>query len=175
MVLDGFVYDPDTSAGKIIARLTKGGFRWVTEKVQPAPGNMKVNTPADAIAIRGTDFELSVAADKSGYIKLFHGQLEITVNKTGKLERRIFFGTATDKMLLHSKRGNLDTQAIIAELEAQRDRLDGAIVALRGGHSGRRLVVRATNGRKRHLTAAQRKRIGEAMKKRWAERKKKSA
>jgi hypothetical protein len=31
------------------------------------------------------------------------------------------------------------------------------------------------NGRKRHLSAAARKRIGEAMKKRWAERKKKAA
>jgi hypothetical protein len=50
------------------------------------------------------------------------------------------------------KRGNVDTAAIIAELEAERDRL--------------------TSGRKRHLSAAARKRISEAMKKRWAEREK---
>jgi hypothetical protein len=70
----------------------------------------------------------------------------------------------------------LDTQSIIAELEAERDRLDSAIAALRGGqHRRGRPASKTTNGRKRHLSAAARKRIGEAMKKRWAERRKKSA
>jgi hypothetical protein len=72
----------------------------------------------------------------------------------------------------------LNTQFIIAELEAERDRLDSAIAALRGSQNR---PVRTVSGkpdgrsRKRHLSAAARKRIGEAMKKRWAERKKKAA
>jgi hypothetical protein len=70
----------------------------------------------------------------------------------------------------------LDTQSIIAELEAERDRLNSAIAALQGGQPGRgRPAGKTTNGRKRHLSAAARRRIGEAMKKRWAERKKKAA
>lgn len=70
----------------------------------------------------------------------------------------------------------MDIQSIIAELEAERDRLSNAIAALQNGQRrpGRPAGM-ATNGRKRHLSAAARRRIGEAMKKRWAERKKKAA
>jgi hypothetical protein len=69
----------------------------------------------------------------------------------------------------------VDTAAIIAELEAERDRLTSAITALQGATRHRskgRIVASPTNGRKRHLSAAARKRISEAMKKRWAEREK---
>jgi hypothetical protein len=71
----------------------------------------------------------------------------------------------------------MDTATIIAELEAERDRLNQAIVALQSGHRrpGRPAAFGRADGRKRHLSAAARKRIGEAMKKRWAERKKKAA
>jgi hypothetical protein len=69
----------------------------------------------------------------------------------------------------------LDTHSIIAELEAERDRLNTAISALQGRHGKRGRPAGKTDGRKRHLSAAARKRIGEAMKKRWAERKRKAA
>jgi hypothetical protein len=69
----------------------------------------------------------------------------------------------------------LDTALIIAELTAQRDRLDNAIAALRGSQNTIRTVTGKPDGRRRTLSAAARKRIGEAMKKRWAERKKKQA
>jgi hypothetical protein len=70
----------------------------------------------------------------------------------------------------------LDTQSIIAELEAERDRLNSAIAVLQGRQSMRgRTASGKPDGRKRHLSAAARRRIGEAMKKRWAERKKKAA
>lgn len=65
----------------------------------------------------------------------------------------------------------MDTQAIIAALEAERDRLNQAITALQrrpGGASSK------PDRRRRRLSAAARKRIGLAMKKRWAERKKKA-
>jgi len=67
----------------------------------------------------------------------------------------------------------MDTQQIISELEAERDRLDQAISALRGSMSGRRGfgAGRGRRGR-RHLSVAAKRRISEMMKKRWAERKK---
>jgi hypothetical protein len=78
--------------------------------------------------------------------------------------------------ILNNKENRLDTQSIIAELEAERDRLNTAIAALQGSRGGRgRATAGKPDGRKRHLSAAARKRIGEAMKKRWAERKKKAA
>jgi len=65
----------------------------------------------------------------------------------------------------------MDTQQIITELEAERDRLEQAISALRGSLQGRRLAGgRGRRGRRR-LSAAAKRRISEMMKKRWAERK----
>jgi hypothetical protein len=71
----------------------------------------------------------------------------------------------------------MDTATIIEELEAERDRLNQAIAALQSSRPrpGRPAASGTRDGRKRHLSAAARKRIGEAMKKRWAERKKKAA
>jgi hypothetical protein len=68
----------------------------------------------------------------------------------------------------------MDTQQIISELEAERNRLEEAISALRGSLGGRRgYAVAGRGGRRgrRHLSAAAKKRISEQMKKRWAERK----
>lgn len=65
----------------------------------------------------------------------------------------------------------MDITAIIAELESERDRLDQAIAALQRGST-----ASGNPGRqRRRLSAAARRRIGLAMKKRWAERKKKAA
>jgi hypothetical protein len=66
----------------------------------------------------------------------------------------------------------MDTEAIIKELEAERTRLDQAITALQGRKRGVGRPTGSTNGRKRRLSPAARKRISEAMKKRWAARKK---
>jgi hypothetical protein len=83
MVIDEFVYDPDTSVHKVSARVTKGVFRWVTGKVaRENLGNMKVTLPVGTIGIRGTDFEAMVAPDGSGSVKLYSGQLEIAEKKT---------------------------------------------------------------------------------------------
>jgi hypothetical protein len=70
----------------------------------------------------------------------------------------------------------MDTAAILAELTAERDRLDQAIAALRG-KGNTRTVTGKPDGRrgKRRLSAAARKRISDAQKKRWAERKKQAA
>jgi hypothetical protein len=62
----------------------------------------------------------------------------------------------------------LDKQSIIAELEAERERLEQAITALSGSTG----IRRSTGGRKRHLSAAARKKISEAQKARWAKQKK---
>lgn len=65
----------------------------------------------------------------------------------------------------------MDTQQIITELEAERDRLEQAISALRGSLQGRRFASGRGRRGRRHLSAAAKRRISEMMKKRWAERK----
>jgi exonuclease VII small subunit len=65
----------------------------------------------------------------------------------------------------------LDTERIIAKLEAERDRLDKAIAALKGGKPGKT----GSGKRGRHLSAAAKKRISIAQKKRWAAQKRGAA
>ena len=64
----------------------------------------------------------------------------------------------------------MDTATIIEELEAERDRLSAAISALQGRKRGPGRPPHSS-GVKRHLSPAARKRISDAMKKRWAVRK----
>jgi hypothetical protein len=75
-----------------------------------------------------------------------------------------------------SKRRIVDTATIIEELEAERERLDSALAALQRSSNrrarGRTAGPTPINGRKRHLSAASKKRISDAMKKAWAARKK---
>ncbi|MBI5882899.1 MAG: FecR domain-containing protein [Elusimicrobia bacterium] len=55
LVLDEFVYDPASGAGKMTARVTKGVFRFVTGKIaRETPSNMRVKLPVGVIGIRGT-------------------------------------------------------------------------------------------------------------------------
>jgi hypothetical protein len=81
--------------------------------------------------------------------------------------------------LAEKEGAHLDITNIIAELEAERDRLSQAIAALQGG--GRRpgrprgtAVSTAGNGRRggrRRLSAEARRKIAEAAKRRWAKAK----
>lgn len=73
----------------------------------------------------------------------------------------------------------MDIQNILNDLKRERARLDQAIAALEGGGGPRRRGRPVGSGSaklrpRRHMSAAARKRISEMMKKRWAERKKKS-
>ena len=77
----------------------------------------------------------------------------------------------------------MDTQRIVSELKAERNRLDRAIAALGGDSTTRATLAKnvismdgAQAPKKRHhLTAAGRKRLSMLMKKRWAEKRKKSS
>jgi hypothetical protein len=76
----------------------------------------------------------------------------------------------------------LDIGRIVAELKRERDRLSQAIAALEGQSpkaTARRSAVpyRAAHSKKRggRLTPEGRKRISEAMKRRWAEQRKKGS
>ena len=76
----------------------------------------------------------------------------------------------------------MEIEKIVAELRKERDRLNQAIAALEGlaprGATKRSAVPnRVTRGKKKRggLTPEGRKRLSELMKKRWAERRRKSS
>lgn len=78
----------------------------------------------------------------------------------------------------------MDTNRILADLRAERERLDQAIAALealtpggtivRRGRPAKAAAVKATRGGRRQISAAGRARIAEAAKKMWERRKRKA-
>lgn len=85
LVLDDFVYDPETKLAKLGIQLAKGTFRWVTGKRAVMRIEPKIDLPVFAIGIRGTDVECQVNEAGAGYVKLYSGKLEITSTKTGAI------------------------------------------------------------------------------------------
>jgi len=80
------------------------------------------------------------------------------------------------------KEDNLEIEKIVTELKGERDRLNQAIVALEGlspeaAAKSSAVPNRVTRRKNKRggLTPAGRKRLSELMKKRWAERRKKSS
>ena len=75
----------------------------------------------------------------------------------------------------------MDLKHIVEQLKKERARLDAAIAALDGigpRRPGRPPAAAKTAGngrRRRHMSASARRRISQAMKQRWAERKKRTA
>lgn len=97
LVMDEFVYDTRSTPGIFAARIAKGAFHWVTGKIAHRTGNkMELKFGVDAVGIRGTEFDLWVNQDQSGYIKLYSGKLDITERTVPKLllkgGQRVDFG-----------------------------------------------------------------------------------
>jgi hypothetical protein len=62
MALSEFVYDPNGQSNKTLLSLTKGTFTFVAGKVA-ATGDMKVDTPAATLGIRGTTPHVEISDD----------------------------------------------------------------------------------------------------------------
>lgn len=62
MVLNEFVYDPNSSSNSTMFNLTKGSFTFVAGKIAKS-GDMKVDTPVATMGIRGTTPRVEIADD----------------------------------------------------------------------------------------------------------------
>jgi hypothetical protein len=67
MVMNEFVYDPNSKTNSTVLSLTKGTFTFVAGKVAKT-GDMKVETPVGTIGIRGTTPHVEISED--GTVKL---------------------------------------------------------------------------------------------------------
>ena len=79
MVLDKFVYDSDKKSGSIIVDLTKGAFRFITGIASKK--TYEIRTPNASITVRGTIFDVYVLPDKSAWLLLHEGAIEVTSPK----------------------------------------------------------------------------------------------
>ncbi len=78
MVIDEFVYDPDTHEDRFLSRITKGIFRFVAGRVGHRPDQWRVNVPSGAVGIRGTTFDVTANPDGSGEISVEEGEIVLT-------------------------------------------------------------------------------------------------
>jgi hypothetical protein len=91
VVIDEFVYDPATDAGKISAQILKGVFRFVTGRIaHKNPEQMKVRLPAGLIGVRGTCVSGRVEGERStvaligpGSITVENAAQHVEVSRTG--------------------------------------------------------------------------------------------
>ena len=62
MVLNEFVYDPNSTSNSSLINLTKGTFTFVAGKVAKT-GDMKVDTPVATMGVRGTTPRVEISDD----------------------------------------------------------------------------------------------------------------
>jgi hypothetical protein len=61
LVIDEFVYDPNTKGGKLGAKIALGTVRYASGQIaKSTPQNVALNTPTATISVRGTDFTATV-------------------------------------------------------------------------------------------------------------------
>ncbi len=63
MVIDQFVYDPNTGTGKFVASLTRGVFRFVGGKLSKQENAVTMRTPTATIGIRGGVMLVNLRSD----------------------------------------------------------------------------------------------------------------
>lgn len=61
LVVDDFVYDPNKGSGKLAMKVVMGTARYTSGQIaKSSPQNVAVNTPTATVAVRGTDFSMTV-------------------------------------------------------------------------------------------------------------------
>jgi hypothetical protein len=75
LTLDKFVYDPAKSKGSIVLDLVKGTFRFMTGVAEKP--TYVIKTPAAAITVRGTIFDVFVQDDGMSWLLLHEGAVQV--------------------------------------------------------------------------------------------------
>ena len=75
LTLDKFVYDPKKSKGSIVLDLVKGAFRFVTGVAEKP--TYVIKTPAAAITVRGTIFDVYVEEAGLAWLLLHEGAVQV--------------------------------------------------------------------------------------------------
>src|SRR6185312_12706426 len=78
VLLDRFVYDPDSHKGDVAISLMKGAFRFVTGEIKNKQ-NVTLRTPTASIAIRGTVLVLFVLPDGTSEINVWAGAIDVSI------------------------------------------------------------------------------------------------
>ena len=77
VVLDRFVYDPETQTGEIAITFGKGIFRFVTGEIKNKEA-IVLKTPTATMSVRGTDATIDVREDNTTLVYVHEGAVPIT-------------------------------------------------------------------------------------------------
>ena len=71
LIIDEFVYDPNSKTGKLSLKAGLGTIRYASGQIaKNSPTSIKIQTPTATIGVRGTDFSMTV--DEIGSLSLIH-------------------------------------------------------------------------------------------------------
>ena len=71
LIIDEFVYDPQTKIGKIISSVKIGTVKIITGEISKTnPDNLEIKTPTGSIGARGTEFAVVTESDTKSTVVL---------------------------------------------------------------------------------------------------------
>ena len=86
VVLDRFIYDPNTQKGEAAINFTKGAFRFVTGNIKTKEA-VSLNTPTASMVIRGTHLLIFVLADGTSEVNVLEGGIDLTPCESTEAQR----------------------------------------------------------------------------------------
>lgn len=81
IVIDDFVYNPDTSAGQTALTLTRGALRMISGRIPSE--NVQIRTPVATVGIRGTEFFLQTVGQEAVKVWVEDGSVVVAINASG--------------------------------------------------------------------------------------------
>jgi len=88
LVIDEFVYSPDTGTGKLAASATKGVFRFVGGALSKNPDSVTIKTPAAIVGVRGGVILYAINANGGGTLYFLYGDQASLDTSSGHKELR---------------------------------------------------------------------------------------
>jgi hypothetical protein len=85
VVIDDFVFDPETSKGKLALSVTRGAFRFVGGKLSK-DGSVAISTPAAVLGVRGGIVTGEVSEDGGTMASLHFGDALTVAGRNGQLQ-----------------------------------------------------------------------------------------
>ena len=109
LVIDEFVYDPNTNTGKLSLKATLGTVRYASGQIaKNSAQNVNIKTPTATIAVRGTDFAMTVNEIGGSTIVLlpscngngqcYVGEIEVQTDAGFVIMNQAFQATQVDTM-----------------------------------------------------------------------------
>ena len=86
LVIDQFVYNPNTKTGELVATFSKGTMRFVGGRLSKNDGGVRVKTPAGQLAIRGGIVQAAFGRGKSLISFIYGDYAQLTLRNGGVLK-----------------------------------------------------------------------------------------